>query len=370
MGVTAGRGMTMSDRMLAVIQGREHDRVPFAQYNIRSDPDPSVILGLAAPNDEIWSVVGRGNMGILRWGRVHTVEYPSCSSTSERISANGLEGKRTVIHTPRGDLTEERYYEPAFAAPCIRQHFVRERKDYEILAFYLADCILHESIDDYLAVARQVGDDGVAQLWVGRTPFQQLWIEWVSIEDLAWHLVEYPDLVEECVSLMTRNLRALFEIIRAAPIPYAVFPDNITAPVIGERYFRRYCVPLYNELADVLAERNIPVLVHMDGALKPLWKAIGESKLGGLESFSPPPGNDTSAKEALAMWPNMRLLLNFPSPAHLGTPDEIYETASRILDEAGHSGRLQIQISENVPPGVWRKSFPAIVRAIADFGAP
>ena len=365
-----GRRMCMRDRMLAAIQGREHDRVPFAQYNIRNDYDPSVVVGLAAPNEEIWSVLGRENMGILRWGRVHTVEHPNCSFHSEPISANGLTGKRTTLHTPLGELTEERFYEPAFSAPCVKKFFVKERKDYEILASYLKDIILHESIDDFLAVAKEVGEDGVAQLWVGRTPFQQLWIEWVSIEELAWHLAEYPDLVEECVSLMTRNLRRLFQIIRTAPIPYAVFPDNITAPVIGEKYFRRYCVPLYNELADTLAERSIPVLVHMDGALKPLWNAIGESRISGLESFSPPPGNDTSAKEALSMWPNMRLLLNFPSPAHLGTPGEIHETAARILAEAGHSGHLQIQISENVPPGVWRKSFPVIVKAIEDFGKP
>ena len=40
------------------------------------------------------------------------------------------------------------------------------------------------------------------------------------------------------------------------------------------------------------------------------------------------------------------------------------------LQQAGHTGRLQIQISENVPPGGWRKSYPEIVRAIRDFGKP
>jgi hypothetical protein len=301
---------------------------------------------------------------------VHRAEYPGCTSRSEPINADGLAGKRTVITTPLGELTEERFYEPTFSAPCIRRHFVREPADYRILADYLRRCVIREHIEDYQAVERAVGDDGVVPLWVGRTPFQQLWIEWVSIEDLAGHLVDCPDPVEECVSLMSRNLRRLFEIIRTAPIPCAVFPDNITAPVIGEANFRRYCVPLYNELADILAERGIPVLAHTDGALKPLWRAIAESRLGGLESFSPPPGNDTSVKEALALRPGLRLLLNFPSPAHLGTEDEIHETATGILRDAGHSGRLQIQISENVPPGVWRKSFPVIVQAIEDFGKP
>ncbi|MGI6705867.1 MAG: hypothetical protein ACOX6S_06275 [Clostridia bacterium] len=70
------------------------------------------------------------------------------------------------------------------------------------------------------------------------------------------------------------------------------------------------------------------------------------------------------------MWPEKRLMLNFPSSVHLAEPDAIYSQARQILEEAGHTGRLWIQISENVPPGVWKRSFPQIVRAIQDFGKP
>jgi hypothetical protein len=48
----------------------------------------------------------------------------------------------------------------------------------------------------------------------------------------------------------------------------------------------------------------------------------------------------------------------------------VREAAGCILDEAGHSGRLQIQVSENVPESAWRRSYPAIVEAIRAFGAP
>ena len=42
-------------------------------------------------------------------------------------------------------------------------------------------------------------------------------------------------------------------------------------------------------------------------------------------------------------------------------------TAEQILEEDGRSGLLQIQISENVPKGAWRTSFPAIADAIDAF---
>ena len=64
----------------------------------------------------------------------------------------------------------------------------------------------------------------------------------------------------------------------------------------------------------------------------------------------------------------MRLGVNFPSSVHLGTEEVIYAKTMELLEQGGLSGRLQIQISENVPPGMWRKSYPQIVNAIDDFG--
>jgi hypothetical protein len=105
----------------------------------------------------------------------------------------------------------------------------------------------------------------------------------------------------------------------------------------------------------------------MDGDLKPLWDAIGESPVRLIDSFSPAPENDTSIADAIRMWPEMRLCPNFPSSIHLAEPEVIYETTMELLEQGGRTGRLQIQISENMPPGAWKKSYPQIVRAIHDF---
>jgi hypothetical protein len=351
--------MTNRERLLAVLQGREHDRVPFAQYD-----------GCAAPNEEIWSLVGREKVGILRWSNIHRFEAPHCRFETERFERNGREGLRTTLYTPEGTLTEERVFEPVYGSSSCHKHYVKEPEDYRILAAYLRDLVVVEDIEHFLRDERELGEDGLPHVWMERTPYQQLWVQWVSLADLCVHLAECPEAVEECVALLTRSQRQVFEIARRVPLPYAVIPDNLTAPAIGEKYFRRYCLPLYNELADMLADRDIPVFVHMDGDLKPLWKAIGETKVRGIDSLSPPPDNDTSAGQAAALWPEMRLFVNFPSSVHLRPPDQVYAAAMEILTEAGHTGRLEIQLSENVPPDRWRVSVPAIVRAVDDFGKP
>lgn len=357
------RMMTMRERLLAVMRGQAIDRVPFATYD-----------QLVGANELLWEPLGRENVGIIRWSGVHASAAPNCRFDQEELVEGEHSGIRVMLHTPEGELTREAWREPVFHSMATARHFIQEPEDYHILRAYLRDIIITEDLDRYLTDVQAVGEDGLAMVTANRTPYQQLWVEWVNLENLAWHLVECPELVEECITLMADIERRIFGVIRDAcakvPIDYVNIPDNITAPTIGETYFRRYCLPLYNELGDMLAGTGALFAVHMDGDLKPLWQAIAESPVQGLDSFSPAPDNDTSVAQARAQWPDMRLFVNFPSSVHLADPTEVYAQARQILDEGGHSGQLWIQISENVPPNRWQHSFPAILQAIADFGKP
>jgi hypothetical protein len=349
----------MRERMLAVVQGKPHDRVPFVQYD-----------NIAAPNEEIWQALGRDNLGILRWTAVHRFEHPNCALKTEAIRRGDRAGVRTALVTPKGELTEERLFEPVFGTSRAHPYFVKKPADYGVLLEYLNDIRVVPDLDQLRASEAELGRQGLPHVNIGRTPYQQLWVQWVSLEDLCLHLVDCPDVVEACMHRMADIMREIFRIIDRVQVPYVVIGDNITAPVIGPAYFERYCLPYYNEFSRKLKERGLLLFVHMDGDLKPLWEDIGDSGVGGLDSLSPPPDNDTSAGTAASLWPEMRLLLNFPSSVHMAKPKQIRAQTEKILAEAGRTGRLQIQISENVPPGRWRESFPQIVGAIQDFGPP
>jgi hypothetical protein len=355
--------MTMRERMLAYVQGRPHDRVPLAHY-----------AGLAAPDEEIWARIGRGNIGVIRWGGVADVQTPHCRMESVEFERDGARGVRDTLHTPAGCLRRQRRIQPQLGVAATIEHFVKDPEDYTVLMAYLRDMALCPNVDGLRRTLAALGDDGVLHATVWRTPYQSLWVQWVCIEDLAWHLAECPQVMAEVMDLLVRRQREVYrlaaEAARELPVPYVVVPDNLTAPVIGERYFRTYCVPMYNELAAALAEtgRDVPVFVHADGDLKPLWGAIGESAVRGLDSMSPPPDNDTAVADAVSMWPQMRVGVNFPSSVHLAPPQQVYRQAMQLLEEGGHTGRLQIQISEDPPPGRWRQSLPQIAKAIEDFG--
>jgi len=351
--------MTMRERLLAMLEGRKPDRVPFVQY-----------AGLAAPDEEVWALVGRENMGLLAWCNLHWFEHPNCGFETVESEESGRPVRRTTLHTPQGSL--EAKWAQNEIAWARQEDYVKEPDDYRVLLSYLRDIVVHPATEGWLDLYRRLGDDGLPHTSVGRTPYQALWIEWVRLDDLVFHMADCPELMAEVFAelfaLQHRTFLVIAEAVRDLPVPYIVFPDNITAPTIGEPYFRKYCLPSYRDLAECLAGtgKAVPVAVHMDGDLKPLWQAIAESPVGVLDSLSPPPDNDTSAADAIRLWPEMRLGVNFPSSVHLAGEKTVYDTAAEILEQAGHTGRLWIQISENLPPGAWRRSYPQIVRAIRD----
>jgi len=347
--------MTMRERLIAVLRGGPVDRVPFVQYD-----------GCAGSTEEIWSVVGRENMGVLRWTSAHSTHAPNCRFEQRPIVRGERHGAITTMHTPAGSLEQEVLFQPDLGCSATRKHYVREPNDYDILLAYLRDIEIVPSPETVDQVIADLSDDGLPHVSVDRTPFQQMWIQWVCIEDLSYHLVDCPDRVHACMEAIARNVRRECEIAAQSNAPYIVFPDNITAPVIGDRLFREHCVPFYRELADMLTDGGVPVFVHMDGDLAALHSAIGESGIRGIDSLSPPPDNDTSVETARRLWPTMRLFVNYPSSVHLASEQAVYDQTVRILEEDGNSGLLEIQISENVPPGAWRRTFPAIIRAIAD----
>jgi len=350
----------MKERMLAVIRGEKIDRVPFVQY-----------YNMVNPNEDAWNLIGRNNLGLLKWTQVHQFITPDCVSEKIKFERNGIKGVRHIIHTPVGSIFEEVFYEKIIGGGSIKKHFIKEKKDYEVFLFYLKNIIVKENLDSFTNDLKLLGDDGLPHISLGRTSYQQLWIQWILIDDLCQSLIDFPDLMEEVIRTMNHIHRKIFLIVRNVAkrynIPYVIFPDNITSPMIGEKYFRKYCVPVYNECAEILEGTGTLIGVHMDGDLKALWNAIGQSKVRVIDSLSVLPDNDTDVKTAISIWPETRLLINFPSSVHLKSSDEIYQKAMEILQGGGKTGRIWIQISENMPPGAWKKSYPAIVKAINDF---
>ena len=355
--------MNQRQRMLAVIRGEPHDRAPFVQYD-----------NMVAPNEVVWEAIGADSIGILRWSTVHRVDHPHCRIVTEDALIDGKPGWRDTLVTPVGTLTQERTRVSGLGVSAYTKHYVTSLADYAVLRAYLRDAVISLDIEPAARAHQELGERGLPHVSLSRTPYQQMWIQWAALTDFVLHLADDPGIVGECMELMGQQLLEIAAMARAASqevlLPYVDLPDNITAGPIGSSQYRRWCLPYYRQVADILADVGVGVYVHMDGNLRALWPLLDEWPPHGIDSLSPPPDNDTRVADVVERWPETRIQVNFPSSVHWADDATIYAQAMELLEQGGHTGRLQIQVSEDPPPGRWQVSYPAIVRAVADFGRP
>lgn len=350
--------MTMRQRLTAFVHGQPHDRVPFAQY------DQNI------PNAEIWALLGRENVGLIRWVWAYRLEQPECRIETEPFERDGLRGERRVMITPKGTLAAEYLFDPTYGSAACREHFVKELEDYDILDAFFADTRVVYDTEQLARARAELGEDGIPFTNCLRTPYQRLWVEYVDIADLSWHFAEDEGRVMTTIGHLDRIERQVMDCVAQSDSVYASIPDNITASMTSPALFRRFCLPYYRELSARLAETGVPLFCHMDGDLQPLWDLIGRTGLRGLDSFSPQPDNDTSVAEAVAQWPQMQLAINYPSSVHLYAPEDVRQVTRDLLAQGGNTGRLMIQLSENVPPYRWRITLPIIMEEILAHGTP
>ena len=350
--------MTTRERILAVLNGEEYDRIPILQYD-----------NLIFPNESFWEKYGRENVGVLHRcgmtkavGQMYSVESYECVEGCLRV-------RYSEIKTSKGTLRDKTVFDPALNSPAKEKHFVSTPEEYAVLLEYLNDQKVVEDVERYTSCLKYVGDDGIPMICSNRTPFQQMWVAWVSLEDLCIDIVEHEDVVVACLERLMEievdKLKMLAYLQKDYPFEIFNVPDNITAHAIGRKYFREYCIPFYNKAREYV---DTPIIsVHIDGEFKALADDIINSEVTAIESYTPPPISDMTVTQSLAMRDTMRLFMNFTSSVHIKTHNEIYDHTIALLNEGEASGRMWLQFSEDIPPDRREANIHVIIKAVNDY---
>jgi len=140
-------------------------------------------------------------------------------------------------------------------------------------------------------------------------------------------------------------------------------PDNISCDMTSPKYFQQYCLPYYQKYGARLHARGKVYVVHMDGRLRAIRDLIAQSPIDAIESFSfPEIGGDLSLAEARAAWPGKVILPNFPSSLATESEEKIESFLNGFLAETGAQRDTMLQVSEDIPPGTWRRLLPILCR--------
>lgn len=339
--------MTPRERVLAVLRGEPVDKVPFTIYE-NFIPQCEVERRLR----------NEGLCIVQRQIPAYIIETPNCITETYSYTEQGRPRLRTTIRTPLGEIST--IQEPAGFTSWTLQRFFKGPGDYKVLMFMVEDEQFRPNYEAFAEAEKWMGDDVILRAGVGTCPLHEIMIHWMGVETFAIEWMENRDEILKLEMAMRTKLREVYRILAEAPITHANFGGNETPEVMGPPRYQEFCLPLFNECAEIFHQKGKLLGTHNDGNNKPWAKALAASGLDYLEAFTPAPGTDMSLSEALEAWPDKVLWINFPSSLHLSSIEKIKQTTRQLIEAASGTNRLIIGITEDVPPDRWQENLLAI----------
>lgn len=348
--------MTPRQRVEAILRGEMPDKVPLTMYECM------------IPQCTVERELRNAGMCIVYRGvNVFSTHTPNITRRSENVTLNGVHHVRTITETPVGSLTE--LSRPAGFTSWHIERLFKGPADYKVLRFMVQDERYQENYAAYRKMDEYLGQDFILRAGVGATPLHQIMIGWMGVETFAVEWAERRDEILALNDIMVEKRREVYPLIAASPASHANYGGNEVPEVMGRERFAKYCVPLYQEAAEVLHKGGVLLGSHLDGNNTAWADEVAGSGLDYVEAFTPPPDCDLSVRDALDRWPGMFLWLNFPSSIHLATIPRIEQVTRELIHEAAPGNRVIIGITEDIPPDRWQQSMLAISRVIEQEGS-
>jgi len=359
--------MTIRDRIMAVYRGEEPDQIPvsiYARYLPRGSAERQVReMGVGIvdyyPLTTLLAPPWHTNPGFL--SQVRGADFEIRFSWHD-----GRQVETRIYRTPVGTISQRTRQDPTYGSDWIEKFYISSLDDYKTMQYLVENTVFLPNEDAFLTRQRDLGSDGVVLGRVDRCPFQKLLIELAGPERFLIDLVTDPDPVQELIEVMDAKMDEMFEFVCQSQAEVVWQPDNISCDMTSPSLFQKYCLPYYLKHGSKLHEGDKVYLVHMDGRLKAIRELVAQSPIDCIESFSfPEIGGDLSFPDALAAWPDKTILPNFPSPLAGESEETIADFVNRTLEEAGACRTFMIQISEDIPPGSWRRLLPILCQRLS-----
>jgi hypothetical protein len=327
----AGSGMTIRERVDAVLGGRKPDRLPFLdrleiwhRCRTRAGSLPPEYTGRTLP--EIYHDVGMGEQKfVVPYGlRLRGVEvtaslngepfYREADPVIESfpgmwdVVASDRPGVTvTRLATRAGTLTVRHEVLPETVAmgaePYLREHLIEDLSaDYRAVEYILERAEFVPQFEKLTAEERRIAGAGYVVPLVHRIPFQQVLLEYLGEVRLFYALHDDPGPVQRLLDLLDLQMREILRGLTGLPACYVEFPDNLHGAMTNPRLFARYCLPDLQRYTEILHGQEKKAGSHTDGDVGPLLALLRESGLDVCESISPFPLTGSTIDEIWSAW--------------------------------------------------------------------
>ena len=349
--------MTNRERILAVLDRRSPDRVPWIArlslwYEARLSEGnmPARFLGKSLL--EVSRILRTGNPA--RQGRVFKVRYDGLEVRTERTP--GVLRQRFV--TPLGEVTFGRILTSELEGRTDQglplEHPIRSVEDYRVLEYVAEHTYYDPCYEEYLTYEAGVGGEGFPMVSCGDCPFHYFLLYLSGYNQAYFEIVDHPQEFEHLMTVMTQvEQERLWPVVADSPARLILHGVHFDSQMTPPRQFRRYITPYYQEFSGLLHSRGKSLAWHADDDSKAILGEVKEAGFDMSECFCTSPMVEVTLEEARAAWGTDVIIFGgVPSIVLEPTfPEEEFEAYMRGLFRAIAPGDAFILgVADNVMP--------------------
>lgn len=309
--------MTPRQRLLAALRGQEVDRIPWSPYLvwwwenqsqiIQSMGQPAFIRYVGA------DCLLRGFSTVCKssriWTAVHTdaIDF-TLPFMDDRCEFREHEKNGEFMYqfvTPVGSLQMASRYGGKALVPIPKEYPVKTKEDYKVLSYLVENMQFAPNFEPNDRAIRMLGEDGLYVPVVTpllKTPFQALLEHFVGVQNLAYHMADFRETVEDLLALMNARARETLLIAAESPAEVLITYESSSTRTMSPAWFALYVAPVIRDWAQILHSANKLLLHHACGHLRGLLPIMADEGADAIESVTPPSLGDVeiwNAQKAL-----------------------------------------------------------------------
>ena len=284
------------------------------------------------------------------------------------VSQGGV--SRQTVTTPVGTIWGETTYLPQTYSSAVTRHMVNDLDDLAVLAYWFEHTHYRPAPEEALRRRPWVQDLGLVLLYVPRTPFMELTVNYAGISNVVELWMQDKAAFEQVLEVMHRAGNEAADAALEVPADAFMIPENLSSEVVG-RFYGQYVQPVERDWIARIRAKGRYSFIHMDGTLKGLIPQVGRTGYDVIEAVTPVPAGDV-AIEDLRELAGPGPILWGGVPGGMFSPvesDESFERHVRhVLEVMVADKRMVLGVADQVPPDALPRRIARVIELVEQYG--
>jgi len=338
--------MKIRERMELFFSKEKSDAIPYTIYNYEADR----LLDNPVMQKMLSNGLGVTYFVPSTWDNCPVVEYKE-----DYYTENNNNIRRVTMHTDKGDLycTYENGWNKKF--------YLETKEDYQLMTYIIKNTQPMQNYKYFNDFAKNLPEYTIPLVAMGRSPMQVINVDFVGLENFAYHLYDFEDELLELYDALYQKYKITAELIAEGPGRYVSVLDNFTAETIGPDRYKSFLVPVYEDVFKQIKESGKVIGTHYDGKLFSCKEHIKTAPQDIIESLTEPPEGDMTLDVCRKSWPDKLFWSNFNVGRYNLPEDELRQSVYEYVLRGTNDGtKFAVEVSEHLPKN-WEVSMPIVL---------